>query len=41
VAFGGPDGRTLFITFGTPPSGGDSGDFGPYSIGLNVSGWPY
>jgi len=41
VAFGGPDGRILYITSGTPSSGGNTGDFGLYSIRLNVPGWPY
>lgn len=35
AAFGGPDGRTLFITAGT------WGDYGVYQIELNVPGWPY
>ncbi|MEH1125277.1 SMP-30/gluconolactonase/LRE family protein [Micromonospora sp. CPCC 206061] len=35
AAFGGADGRTLFITSGT------WGDFGVYQIELNVPGWPY
>ncbi|TDV56559.1 SMP-30/gluconolactonase/LRE family protein [Actinophytocola oryzae] len=41
VAFGGPDGKTLFITSGTPSTGGNTGNFGLYSIRLNVPGWPY
>lgn len=41
AAFGGPDGKTLFITSGTPSSGGDNGDFALYSVRLNVPGWPY
>jgi gluconolactonase len=35
AAFGGADGRTLFITSGT------WGNFGVYQIRLNVPGWPY
>ncbi|MBE1488285.1 SMP-30/gluconolactonase/LRE family protein [Plantactinospora soyae] len=35
AAFGGPDGRTLFITSGT------WGNFGLYQVGLNVPGSPY
>ncbi|MET8157804.1 SMP-30/gluconolactonase/LRE family protein [Sphaerisporangium sp. NPDC005289] len=41
VAFGGPDGRTLYITSGTPSRGGNSGNFGLYRVRLNVPGWPY
>jgi gluconolactonase len=41
VAFGGPDRTTLYITSGTPSSGGNTGNFGLYSIHLNVPGWPY
>jgi gluconolactonase len=41
VAFGGPDRTTLYITSGTPSSGGNTGNFGLYSIQLNVPGWPY
>jgi gluconolactonase len=41
VAFGGPDRRTLYITSGVPSGGGDSGNFGLYSIRLDVPGWPY
>ncbi|EWM13545.1 SMP-30/gluconolactonase/LRE family protein [Kutzneria sp. 744] len=41
AAFGGPDGRTLYITSGSPSSGGDTGNYGLYSIRLNVPGWPY
>ncbi|QUQ72506.1 SMP-30/gluconolactonase/LRE family protein [Kutzneria sp. CA-103260] len=41
AAFGGPDGRTLYITSGRPSDGGDTGDFALYSIRLNVPGWPY
>jgi len=41
AAFGGPDGRTLYITSGSPSNGGDTGNFGLYSIRLNVPGWPY
>ncbi|SMC66179.1 gluconolactonase [Kibdelosporangium aridum] len=41
VAFGGPDRTTLYITSGTPSTGGNTGNFGLYSIGLNVPGWPY
>jgi len=41
AAFGGPDGKTLFITSGIPSTGGDNGNFGLYSIRLNVPGWPY
>lgn len=41
AAFGGPDGRTLYITSGHPSDGGESGDFALYSIRLNVPGWPY
>lgn len=35
AAFGGPDGRTLYITSGTP------GAFGLYQVRLNVPGNPY
>jgi len=35
VAFGGADGRTLFVTSGT------WGNFGVYQVRLNVPGWPY
>jgi len=35
AAFGGADGRTLYITSGT------WGDFGVYQVQLNVPGWPY
>jgi gluconolactonase len=35
AAFGGADGRTLFLTSGR------WGDFGVYQIQLNVPGWPY
>ena len=41
AAFGGPDGRTLYITSGAPSAGGDTGNYGLYSIRLNVPGWPY
>jgi len=41
VAFGGPDRTTLYITSGTPSSGGNTGNFGLYRIRLNVPGWPY
>ncbi|WP_460395502.1 SMP-30/gluconolactonase/LRE family protein [Actinophytocola sediminis] len=41
VAFGGPDRTTLYITSGTPSSGGNTGNFGLYRIELNVPGWPY
>lgn len=41
VAFGGADRKTLYITSGTPSSGGNTGNFGLYSIRLNVPGWPY
>jgi gluconolactonase len=41
VAFGGPDRQTLYITSGTPSTGGNTGNFGLYSIHLNVPGWPY
>jgi sugar lactone lactonase YvrE len=41
AAFGGADGRTLFITSGRPSSGGNTGNFGLYSVRLNVPGWPY
>ncbi|MFL6122296.1 SMP-30/gluconolactonase/LRE family protein [Actinophytocola sp.] len=41
VAFGGPDRTTLYITSGTPSSGGNTGNFGLYRIHLNVPGWPY
>ncbi|WP_439378826.1 SMP-30/gluconolactonase/LRE family protein [Amycolatopsis lexingtonensis] len=41
AAFGGPDGKTLYITSGTPSGGGDSGNFALYSVQLNVPGWPY
>jgi gluconolactonase len=41
AAFGGPDRRTLYITSGTPSGGGNTGNFGVYSIHLNVPGWPY
>jgi len=36
AAFGGPDGRTLFITSGTPSAGA-----GIYSVHLNLPGNPY
>jgi gluconolactonase len=41
AAFGGPDGMTLFITSGTASTGGNTGNYGLYSIRLNVPGWPY
>jgi gluconolactonase len=41
AAFGGPDRTTLYITSGTPSSGGNTGNFGLYSIHLNIPGWPY
>lgn len=41
VAFGGDDHRTLYLTSGTPSSGGTAGNFGLYSIRLNVPGYPY
>ncbi|WP_233160004.1 SMP-30/gluconolactonase/LRE family protein [Actinophytocola xanthii] len=41
LAFGGPDRRTLYITSGTPSSGGNTGNFGLYTVHLNVPGWPY
>jgi gluconolactonase len=41
AAFGGPDGKTLFITSGRASTGGNTGNFGLYSIRLNVPGWPY
>ncbi|KUL27014.1 SMP-30/gluconolactonase/LRE family protein [Actinoplanes awajinensis] len=41
AAFGGPDGRTLFITSGSPSSGGDTGNYGLYSVRLNIPGSPY
>ncbi|MEV4316169.1 SMP-30/gluconolactonase/LRE family protein [Actinocrispum sp. NPDC049592] len=41
VAFGGADRTTLYITSGTPSSGGNTGNFGLYSVRLNVPGWPY
>lgn len=41
VAFGGADRTTLYITSGTPSSGGNTGNFGLYSVDLNVPGWPY
>ena len=41
AAFGGPDRTTLYITSGVPSGGGESGNFGLYSIRLNVPGWPY
>ena len=41
VAFGGRDRTTLYITSGTPSSGGNTGNFGLYSIRLNIPGWPY
>ncbi|NRN71111.1 Sugar lactone lactonase YvrE [Kibdelosporangium sp. 4NS15] len=41
VAFGGPDRTTLYITSGTASTGGNTGNFGLYSIRLNVPGWPY
>nr|WP_225311587.1 SMP-30/gluconolactonase/LRE family protein [Microbispora cellulosiformans] len=41
VAFGGPDGQTLYITSGTPSRGGNTGNFGLYRVRLNVPGWPY
>jgi gluconolactonase len=41
IAFGGADRTTLYITSGIPSSGGNTGNFGLYSIRLNVPGWPY
>jgi len=41
IAFGGTDRKTLYITSGTPSNGGDTGNFGLYSVKLNVPGWPY
>ncbi len=41
LAFGGPDGQTLYITSGTPSRGGNTGNFGLYRVRLNVPGWPY
>jgi gluconolactonase len=41
AAFGGVDRQTLFITSGRPSTGGNTGNFGLYSIHLNVPGWPY
>ncbi|MEV7967297.1 SMP-30/gluconolactonase/LRE family protein [Sphaerisporangium sp. NPDC088356] len=41
VAFGGSDGKTLYITSGTASHGGNTGNFGLYSVRLNVPGWPY
>jgi sugar lactone lactonase YvrE len=41
AAFGGPDRQTLYITSGRASTGGDTGNFGLYSIHLNVPGWPY
>ncbi|HYQ69880.1 SMP-30/gluconolactonase/LRE family protein [Actinophytocola sp.] len=41
AAFGGPDRTTLYITSGTPSGGGNTGNFGLYSVHLNVPGWPY
>ncbi|MEU8274118.1 SMP-30/gluconolactonase/LRE family protein [Microbispora bryophytorum] len=41
LAFGGSDGKTLYITSGTPSRGGNSGNFGLYRVRLNVPGWPY
>jgi gluconolactonase len=41
VAFGGPDRTTLYITSGTPSTGGNTGNFALYSIRLNIPGWPY
>ena len=41
VAFGGPDRTTLYITSGTPSNGGNTGNFGLYSVHLNIPGWPY
>jgi hypothetical protein len=36
-----PDGKTLYITSGTPSDGGDSGNFAFYSVQLTVPGWLY
>lgn len=41
VAFGGADRRTLYVTSGSPSSGGLPGDFGVHSVWLNVPGHPY
>ncbi len=41
VAFGGPDGQTLFITSGTPASRSAPANFGIYSVRLNLPGNPY
>jgi gluconolactonase len=41
AAFGGADRQTLYITSGRPSTGGNTGNFGLYSIHLNVPGWPY
>jgi gluconolactonase len=41
AAFGDADRSTLYITSGTPSSGGNTGNFGLYRIHLNVPGWPY
>ncbi|WP_344939903.1 SMP-30/gluconolactonase/LRE family protein, partial [Sphaerisporangium flaviroseum] len=41
VAFGGPDGQTMYITSGAPSRGGNTGNFGLYRVQLNVPGWPY
>lgn len=41
AAFGGADGRTLFVTSGTQSSGGAPGNFGLFSIRLNVPGAPF
>jgi gluconolactonase len=41
VAFGGPDGRTLFVTSGSPASWSRPANFGIYSVRLNLPGNPY
>ncbi|ALG08443.1 SMP-30/gluconolactonase/LRE family protein [Kibdelosporangium phytohabitans] len=41
AAFGGPDGKTPYITSGTQSNDGNSGNLGLYSIRPNVPGWPY
>jgi sugar lactone lactonase YvrE len=41
AAFGGADGKTLYLTSGTPSAGNNTGNFGLYSIRLNVPGSPY
>jgi gluconolactonase len=41
VAFGGPDGQTLYITSGTPGSFSRPANYGIYSVRLGLPGHPY